>query len=415
MMAHPGHVNPNHQLPEDVQQATGFRYSTNCELYHGGATGYGRLLLCGNEPFTADTVHAAVAARGYAVTSVRPVGYRWRAELSEVTYPDEYRLVVFRSGWHTVCTAHDVILNPYTGTWSHWWRRESIEDEDRYLFMDRALTERVTRAFGTELPDERYLTAIHEAAWRRMAQHHARDEALYARREEQFAADRERLAAHATRLTPVSGPPGVKPPEAYRTVPLTLQLGEPFPLINPSHGGLGQKADLLAHRIVLGEMATSLQLWLPYLPLEYLAVTPFCPAEGYQIDEGDLDPERRDGKLADSPWGHVVQPHRMFPASPRRLNVFADHDNRDLWLELRFPDGSRWLAGPEDDPSSGMPFRYRRWVPAGIGPLAVVSWLGPEWVSINVPAHTDLLREVTATFHEMPGRRHPGPPGYEER
>lgn len=205
-----------------------------------------------------------------------------------------------------------------------------------------------------------------------------------------------------------------------------MRLGEAFPLARLLSGDIGtQERDgykrLLVNRVTTAvcgrDITLSLFAILHVRPLEYLAVTPFCPEEGYRLDPADHDPVARVDKLRDTFWGHVDAPREMFPVSPYRLLIEVRHDLEpvaDLHLELGFPEGSRYLAAPE--PRHDEPHRcdYARWVPADDGPLACVPGIAPEWVSVNVPGSPELLATLSARLLHFPGRRTPGPENYVE-
>jgi hypothetical protein len=185
---------------------------------------------------------------------------------------------------------------------------------------------------------------------------------------------------------------------------------------------------LLANRLTLttpaGDLVVTLQVESRIRDLEFLAVTPFCPEEGYIIDDADTDPVARADKLRDTFWGHVITPEHMFPVSPRRLSVELHQDSpgathqksliEGLNLELAFPDGSAYLGAPSRHRHNERTWIYEQFVPADRGQLAFVPGIAPDWVSINVPDSAELLKTITARLRRLPHRPRPGREGYFE-
>ncbi len=155
--------------------------------------------------------------------------------------------------------------------------------------------------------------------------------------------------------------------------------------------------------------------------LEYLAVTPFCPDEGYVIDAHDLDPIARSAKVDRYHLG-IFGTGQFFPVSPYRLRVHLAHDApagsaaarfaEGLWLELSFPDGSAYRAATYRSEKAGRV--YEQWVPVAHGLLPVVAGLAPEWVSIQVPEQLELLAGVTAVLRQLPDAPRPSAVHYFE-
>ncbi|HEY0701037.1 MAG TPA: hypothetical protein VGD43_24900, partial [Micromonospora sp.] len=219
-------------------------------------------------------------------------------------------------------------------------------------------------------------------------------------------------------------------PDVVAALPdLPVRPDETFPLLRFLHGEFrADRAWFAANRLTVGlpggPVTVTLTVWTSKRPLEYLAVTPFNPPEGYPVDDADTDPVRRAAKLDGEQrvWGGFGWVPDIFPTSPRRLWVIADVARkstlpaaRELWLELTFPGGSSYLAAPGLYCHGGEhDLIYQEFVPADRPELAEVPGLAPPWLSVNVPPYPELLKTVTARLRHLPDQPAPHHPDYFE-
>jgi hypothetical protein len=424
------------RLPEEIERATGYRYCAPARIVHDDGITHS-VMLCGSEPYTARLVYDELASRGYTMVKVAGEG-GWAATV-EAMPRETYRLWVDPGSrdctWKSVLTDRFVVLNRGQRCWAMWWHTEGLNDDDKFLHITREQAERIAPAFGAELPPRHVLDQIAEQAWARMKKHWNRSERFYRGRAELLRprqADIQRwasdLAATPPLREPVTSGYAPSPVRIAATPPVPIGLDEQFPLMRLCHGCFDGPILLLANRLTLstpaGDLVVTLQVESRIRDLEFLAVTPFCPEEGYIIDDADTDPVARADKLRDTFWGHVITPEHMFPVSPRRLSVELHQDSpgathqksliEGLNLELAFPDGSAYLGAPSRHRHNERTWIYEQFVPADRGQLAFVPGIAPDWVSINVPDSAELLKTITARLRRLPHRPRPGREGYFE-
>jgi hypothetical protein len=145
------------------------------------------------------------------------------------------------------------------------------------------------------------------------------------------------------------------------------------------------------------------------LPAPRFSVTPFCPAEGYQIDDEDFDLDARHTKLLRLGFSPLEDETTgdVFPASPALLQVECRLSGRDrriadelahISLALRFPGELGYTAVAGFD---GGLLWCEQFVPAAAGALAS-SEAVPATVALFVPADPHLLKDVQASFTPRP-------------
>lgn len=414
------------ELEPERRRVTGYRYYTKVGFHLDGAR-WGSALLLGDEPYTAEVVAAELSARGYDVLSVDVGRLGWVVTTPGYSFHERYRLVVHPRDWSHWDTlqGEGVTWLVRRRCWAVVWGRESDDDVDCFLPVSREQARRLAGVFHTGLPEAAVLREIHEHAharlrrsWDRAAADRQRAARLRGR-----GVQLDRWAAELTATPPLreAVPAGFGPDPARvaATAPVPVQLDEPFALLRQLYGHFGGGTTFLANRLRVatpaGEARVTLTVWLSPRTLEYQAVTPFCPEEGYSVDEADSDPGKRAAKLQETYLGRVDNAEAAFPISPQRLWILVDHAAKgdDLWLQLSFPDGSTYLSAPSPDPHGHHDAVYEEFVPVGI-PLAFVPGIAPEWVSINVPRSPELLKTVTARLRYLPERPKPSRSGYFE-
>jgi hypothetical protein len=263
-------------------------------------------------------------------------------------------------------------------------------------------------------------------------------------RADQFVERRNQLRAEAARLAAL-------PPrrEQVRTVgdmdrtvaqrpALPVRFGDRFPLLRFMVGAFqdandryGTSASHYFHcnRVVVtapggAQVDLVLTVSLQELVLATrLSVTPYCPSEGYQIEDADFDVDSRHDKLVRLSFSPVEEKalSRIFPASSALLAVSLKYARgsgedaealRSTALALAFPGGQRYLTADGWDGSS---MYCDEFVPADRGFLASSRWISGS-VRIFVPPDPYLLKLVWARFQPRPDRRarhrdidYPGP------
>ncbi|GAA1651487.1 hypothetical protein [Actinoplanes couchii] len=401
------------ELSADLAAATGCRhYGTVWLIRDGGLIE--RIFLAGPDPYTEEVVDRDLRARGYRLLRVYRSHHQLLAEVATYQFHERYRLVYFTRGevpWAGVFY-RDVHLDRSRGVWYRLLRRESDDDAWNHPSISRDLAERLGGAIGVELLPEEALDRISEHGRARLHRHWARGDEWFRRRLALFGLQRAEIEAEIERLT-------ATPPlwGSTLTEPAAVRVDEPFPLVGMMLGPPEQR-EVVVNRLVLetpgGPVALTVKSWPNPITLEYQAVTPFCPEEGYLFDEADSDPVARGEKVRSGIWGHL-EPDG-FPVSPFRFRIVVEYEPAaadlvgHLWLEVAFPLGATLLGMPLPPPrrSRDVLF-YDQFVPVGRPELAEVEGVAPGWVSIHVPPSPDLLKSVTATFRHLPDRALPSP------
>lgn len=415
------HQPPGARLSERVEQITGYRYVARVWL------GEDIALVFDTEPFTAERVYRQLTERGYRLVSVRAADRGWVAKSVRLS-PERIRVYTDKDDdtkWNTIVDwPTDTALSFAHRRWFRSSKPDSTHDDDRYLYVSEEIGRRVARAMGAELATTAEFEAIRRHTGERWQRAERRPDDLYETRRQRFAPWLPELQARAEELTrrlPArEDATGSYRPEARRAAehPVTAAaLGEPFPLVRFQYGYFGRGTRYLSQRVAVttpdGPVTLDVEIDVFTRVLEYQAVTPFCPDEGYVLDAHDLDPIARSAKVDRYHLG--VFGGEFFPVSPHRLLVHLAHDApagsaaarfaEGLWLELAFPDGSAYRAASYRTEQAGQV--YEQWVPVAYGLLPVVAGLAPEWVSIQVPEQVELLAEVTATLRHLPDEPRP--------
>ncbi|MEU8080082.1 hypothetical protein AB0B31_32095 [Catellatospora citrea] len=418
----PPHRSPGTRLSERVEQLTGYRYVARVWFDEEIA------LVFDTEPFTAERVYAQLTERGYELVSVAASGRGWRAKAARLA-PERIRVYAAADDdakWYTMVDwPTRSALDHAHRRWFRLYKPDSIYDDDRYLYVSEEIARRVARAMGAVLPDTADFETIRRHTDERRSRSERRPKDLYETRRQQFAPALRELRAQAAelaeRLPAREESLGSYRPEPRRAAqhPVTaVALGEPFPLVRYQYGFFGKGTRYLSQRVAAataeGPVTVDVEIDVFTRVLEYLAVTPFCPDEGYVIDAHDLDPIARSAKVDRYHLG-IFGSGQFFPVSPYRLRVHLVHDApagsaaarlaEGLWLELSFPDGSTYRAAAYRSKKAGRV--YEQWVPTAHGLLPVVAGLAPEWVSIQVPEHLELLAGVTAVLRHLPDAPRP--------
>ena len=433
-----GDSEPFRRVSAEVEAITGYRFCTAVATSADGVPGR-RVLLAGDRPYEPDLIVAELDARDYPVVDLVPADDEvpWTVRLRRPH--QEADLVYVRPGrweqWRNVRTGDGAFFNHQHRAWQT-FPADDRPTDDRWLMVSRELMERIAGLLPVPLPDPERQARLAEQYARRRSREANRSRAWYDQRAERFDADAQRLRRQAEDLIAV--PPlrdaasarfGVDEDVVAALPAVPVPLDEPFPLLRHLHGQLSAGGSWFVAnkpRVVLpgGEVTLVLTVWTTKRPVEYLAVTPFNPPEGYPVDDADTDPVRRAAKL-DGPqrvWGGVGWVPDIFPSSPNRLWIISDPVDpstaplaAELWLELTFPGGRSYLAAPGPYRHGGAHHLiYQEFVPTARPELAEVPGLAPPWVSLNVPPYPELLKTVTARLRHLPYRPRPHRPGYVE-
>ncbi|GIG06065.1 hypothetical protein [Catellatospora coxensis] len=416
------HQPPGTRLGERVEQLTGYRYVAR--VWFGEEIA----LVFDTEPFTAERVYRQLTERGYQLVSVKASGRGWVAKAARLS-AERIRVYVASDDdakWYTIVDwPTHVALSHAHRRWFRSSKPDSTHDDDRYLYVSEEIGRRVARAMGAELATTAEYEDIRRHTGERWQRAERRPDDLYETRRQQFAPRLPELRARAEELARRL-PAREDATGSYRPVPrraaehpvAAATVGEPFPLVRFQYGFFGKGTRYLSQRVTVttpdGPVTLDVEIDVFTRVLEYQAVTPFCPEEGYLLDAHDRDPIARSAKVDRYHLG-VFGSGQYFPVSPYRLRVHLAHDApagsaaarfaEGLWLELAFPDGSGYRAASYRAEQAGRV--YEQWVPVAYGLLTVVAGLAPEWVSIQVPEQLELLAEVTATLRHLPDEPRP--------
>lgn len=303
--------------------------------------------------------------------------------------------------------------------------RHEDHDGERFLRVSREQAERLARGFGQELPSDDVLDAvIGEGTRRRRSMAEGRQE-LYAARAERFAGCVAQLRTEGVRLEALPPQPLQVPGRDDRDRLVALQpalpvrFGEAFPLLRFMIGTFQAGNDrhrLSAHhefhcnRVALNiadgtelDFVLAVSLYGNVLASRF-SLTPFCPQEGYEVDESDFDLDSRYAKLIGLGYSPLEDKasSRVFPASRAglRIEMAAARDAcrtvvGQVALALTFPGGRRYLTAQGWE--GGNRLSCAEFVPADRGFLASSPWLTGE-LDIFVPDDPHLLKTVWASF-----------------
>jgi phosphoserine phosphatase len=416
------HQPPGTRLSERVERLCGYRYVARVSF------GEEIALVFDTEPFTAERVYRQLRERGYQLVSVSASGRGWVAKAARLA-PERIRVYVASDDdakWYTMFDwPTHVALSHAHRRWFRSSKPDSIYDDDRYLYVSEEIGRRVARAMGAEPATTAEFEDIRRHTGERWQRSQRRPKDLYETRRQQFAprlpalrAQAERLAERLPAREEVTGSYRPEPRRAAEHPVAAAALDEPFALVRFQYGFFGKGTRYLSQRVAVGTpdgpVTLDVEIDVFTRVLEYQAVTPFCPEEGYLLDAHDRDPIARSAKIDRYHLG-VFGSGQYFPVSPYRLRVHLAHDApagsaaarfaEDLWLELAFPDGAAYRAASYRTAKAGRV--YEQWVPVAFGLLPVVAGLAPEWVSIQVPEQLELLAEVTATLRHLPDEPRP--------
>ncbi|WP_020525561.1 hypothetical protein [Catelliglobosispora koreensis] len=387
-------------LPPEVTDVTGWRYATRVSF------GQEKALLCGSEPFTAQRVYEALTRRGYQVSRVTGEE-RW---VAGVENPDQERYRVHASRdssakWYSLIGPRWVTLDAAHRRWFYWSRREDMfYDDDRFIYVSDEMARLIALCQGAELLDDEANGLVYQHAWARGQRPRHEPAGLEGRLSalEEQAASLTEIEPHREVVRRGYAP---EPQRVAQLPAVAAAFNESFPLVRLNYGFF-ESPVLLVNKLAIDGVAYSIYVQLWTSSLEYQAVTPFCPEEGYRIDGDDLDPARRRAK---------VGTRSNFPVSPWRLWTYVDHDAdpgspaaavaESLWLELTFPGDQAFRSASYRRGRWGMV--YDEWVQEPYGLLPVVPGLAPEWVSIQLPKLPELLKTVTARLRYLPDQPRP--------
>jgi hypothetical protein len=465
------------EYPPELWPVLGARYCTTCVLLRPGESAVNEeaVLLQGDLPYTAEVVAGQVRELGYRLLSVRRCGSwgkEWIAELpaaqedvgarvlvrdADVPFgqPLPYLYLGYLSADLDYSQVRTVLRHARGGDYGQYvaYRRRRggwdgweyagmlrYEEGERFVQISRAQAGRLARTLGQELPEDEVLDAICVRDRARRRDVDARWKEFFAQRAGRFAGAAEAMRVDAWRAA--QQPP---PPEQVSMVDdrarmvaereaLPVRYGEAFPLVrfmvgtfmfNRGHPPGCGRHEFSCNRIALTtpdgiELDLTLGVSLYPLSARRFAVTPYCPAEGYQITDADFDIDARTEKLTalGYRWAEQTVSSQIFPVSRSRFRIEirvpanAGRDVlREIGLELTFPTGQRYMTTDRWD--GGSVIWCSSFVPAD-GPLAACDYLDGT-VDVFVPDDPHLLKPVQARFLTPPDhsqRHHRGPVGF---